>query len=287
MAEQHFPGKTDEEFPAEKPAPEGEAPEGESPEAEKPEAEKPEAGEKDKAPEAEKPEDGEKPEPPAPIKKRSIYDDLKDTKKELKEAKKRIDELEGGDKPAGKPKDEAPPKEDKPTDELEAYAQEHELDAKSLNRLVEIIQKRIPSAQLSEQEKKDLADLRTWQAAQARQNEDNEIRSQAPQVRAQLKDLGSEIHDEAEAAKVMDEIVKLAHTERYHDKEIGYIVWSEKAALSKLISPKKPSFESGSPSRAEGEDAPVDFSSGKVTPAQAAAAMQHGPKPGVEIRRSS
>lgn len=41
----------------------------------------------------------------------------------------------------------------------------------------------------------------------------------------------------------MKEIVKLSHTAEFHDKEVDYIVWKRKAELSKLISPKKPSFE--------------------------------------------
>lgn len=83
------------------------------------------------------------------------------------------------------------------------------------------------------------------------------------------------IHDDAELDTVMKEIVRLSHTAEFHDKEVDYIVWKNKDALSKLVSPKKPSFESGgSPAEAAPEAEP-DFSAGKgITPTMAEKASQ-------------
>ena len=83
---------------------------------------------------------------------------------------------------------------------------------------------------------------------------------------------------------VMKEIVRLAHTPRFHDKEVQYIVWANQDALSKLVSPKKPSFERGGGNAPDAEVKEVDFS-GKMTPAQAQKAMESGPKSALEIRR--
>jgi hypothetical protein len=268
--DKHFPPGAEPAKAVEEPA-EPEAPKVDEPKPEEAEPEKPKGDEpkpEDKKPEAPKPD-----EPPAPtLKKRSIYDDLKDTRKDLKDAKKRIEELEG--KPADKPEDAPAPKAEKPADkpapadELEAFAQENELDAKSLNRLAEIITKRVPQAQLSDEDKQALADLKTFRTDRAREQEDQEILSQSAVVKKQL-----DIHDEAELQNVMREVVKLAHTEQFHDKELEYILWKNQDALSKLVSPKKPSFESGG-GRAEADpDAKPDFAKGGVTPTQVADAL--------------
>lgn len=288
--EKHYPPGAEPETP---PAPDAPAPEGDkAPEAE-PEAQKPEdkpSEEKPDAPEAEKPKDGEKDpsaEPEPTNKPRSIYKDLKDERGKRKDAETRAAELEaenarlraGGtpDKPA------APAEPSKPKDDLEAFAEEHEMDATGLSRLVEIIQKRIPSAELSEEDKKDIAELKTWRQERQRTEEDQSVLSTAPSVKDQLS-----IHDPAELDTVMKEVLRLAHTKEFHDKEVDYIVWKNRDALSKLVSPKKPSFEAGGHAPEAEPEAPIDFTSGKVTPEQVAKAMSTpGPKSQVEVRRSN
>lgn len=266
-------------------------PPGAEPEAPAPEAPKDEPTlEEAAAPEAETPEDkpeekkDDEPAPEVPLqKKRSIYDDLKDTRKELKEARARIQELEGG-KPADKPAD-APPKEDEPADELEAYAKENNLDAKALGRLADIITKRVPSAELSKAERDQLSELKAWQTEQLskeqRAAEDKEVLATAQNVKTQL-----EIHDDAELDSVMKEIVRLSHTEEFYDKEVDYIVYKRKAELSKLVSPRKPSFESGGSPAEAGAEAEPDFSSGRgITPEMAQKASQSKGGSALEIRK--
>jgi hypothetical protein len=287
--EKHFPGQQAAETPADE-QPKEETPKPEAPKEEAPKGDTPEPGEE--APKDE-PKDEKPPEPEQPLpKKRSVYDDLKDTRKERNEAraaaeaeKARADaaeaeaaRLKGDTPPAPKPEEKKP---DTPADDLSAFAEENGLDAKGLNRLIEIITKRIPQAQLSEEEKADLASVREWRASNERQQEDQEVLSQATTVKAELG-----IADDAELQNVMKEIVRLAHTERFHDKEVGYIVWANKDALSKLVSPKKPSFESGGQQGEAAAEEEVDFSSGKVTPAQVERAVRdRGRSGGQEIRR--
>jgi hypothetical protein len=285
----HFPGQ-EQDAPAPEPQPEP-TPETE-PAPETPPEPTPET------PEVE-PETPETPE--VLLKKRSIYDDLKDTRKEknaFKDAavaaleaqgvtltgKETAEELQALAKktPSNAPAPTAP---SAPTDELEAYAQEHGLDASALARLVEVIGKRIPAAQLSEDDRKELETLKGWKATkdaeEQRAAEDREVLATAPAVKTQL-----EVHDDAELATVMAEVVRLSHTAEFHDKEVGYIVWKNKDALSKLVSPKKPSFENGgSPAEAAPEAEP-DFSSGKgITPAMAEKASQSRGGTSLEIRR--
>lgn len=105
---------------------------------------------------------------------------------------------------------------------------------------------------------------------------------------AQLKKLYPDDIKRIEADEldsVMKEIVRLSHTEEFHDKEVDYIVWKNRDALSKLVSPKKPSFESGgSPAEAAPEAEP-DFSAGKgITPGMAEKAQTRSGS-ALEIRK--
>lgn len=296
-AELHYPPGADPNPPAPDPQPEPTPP-------------APEPTPEDPAPEP-KPEEkpDEKPDEPSPEvplpKPRSIYDDLKDKKQEVRAWKQMAVsalktqgiELQGNETPEQiqaliekhKTPDAPPtppaPAPSTPSNELEAYAKEHELDATALSRLATIIAKQIPAAQLSEADRKELSDLKAWkadnEAKEQRAAEDGEVLSAAPTVKTQL-----DIHDDAELANVMKEIVKLSHTEAFHDKEVDYIVWKNKDALSKLVSPKKPSFESGGQ---QGETAPEnepDFSSGKgITPGMAEKAANEKRGSALEIRR--
>jgi hypothetical protein len=252
----------------------------------------------------EKPAEEPAPAVPLPKKPRSIYDDLKDTRKEknaFKDAaiaaleaqgimltgKETAEELQALAKktPSDTPAPEAPAP-SQPTDELEAFAKEKGYDAAELARLTELIAKRIPSGQLSEADRQELETLKGWKASkdaeEQRAAEDREVLATAPTVKTQL-----EIHDDAELDTVMKEIVRLSHTAEFHDKEVDYIVWKKKDALAKLVSPKKPSFESGGSPAGAAPEAEPDFSTGKgITPAMAEKAAHTRGGSALEVRRS-
>jgi hypothetical protein len=287
---------------------------GQEPEAPAPEAQPEPTPEVEPAPETppeptpETPEvEPETPETPeVPLKKRSIYDDYQDKKQEAKDYRNvavaalqaQGIELSGKETPAQlqdlMQKHKTPdaptppaPAPSAPTDELEEYAKEHGLDAPALARLAEVLGKRIPPAQLSQADRQELETLKGWKATkdaeEQRAAEDREVLATAPTIKAQL-----EIHDDAELDTVMKEIVRLSHTKEFADKEVDYIVWKKKAELSKLVSPKKPSFESGgSPAEAATEVEP-NFSAGKgITPAMAQAASQSRGQSALEIRKGT
>jgi hypothetical protein len=292
----HFPGQ-EPEAPAPDPQPEPIAPAADTTPETPPEP-KP-----DETPEP-KPTDPADPEVLLPKKPRSIYDDLKDTRKEknaFKDAavaaleaqgvtltgKETAEELQALAKktPSHAPAPAAPATPSAPTDELEAYAQEHGLDATALARLAEVIGKRIPAAQLSEADRSELETLKGWKATkdaeEARAAEDREVLATAPTVKTQL-----EIHDDTELDVVMKEVVRLSHTPEFHDKEVDYIVWKNKDALSKLVSPKKPSFENGGSTAEAAAESEPDFSSGKgITPEMAQTASQGKGGSALEIRK--
>lgn len=301
--ELHFPGQvTDEqptppevtpEAPADEPAPEAPAPEAPAAEEEKPE---------DATPESE-PAD----EPPKVIKPRSIYDDLKDERKDRKTAQAQAEQWQAtalsAAKAAGielsgtetledlqalltaKATAETPAEEGAADDDLSSFAEAQGMSADALTQLITLIEKRVGRPALPEDIASELAEFRQWRNTSKQQEqraaEDQAILASAPAVQKQL-----DITDAAELKTVMDEVVKLSHTKEFHDKEIEYIVWKNQDKLAKLVSPKKDSFEQGG-SHIQGDGAPApDFSSGKVTPAQAAAATQGGHKSSLEIRPS-
>lgn len=289
--EGHVPGQVETEFPDNKeedkgepktPAPEEEK--GDEPEGEQPEGEKPKEEEK---PEAKKPEEEA---PPEQSKKRSIYDDLKEKKHEAKTATARAEAAEAEVarlRALSEKQDQAatPKEKSEAKDDLEAWAEEEGLNPEQTKRFADIIIKRLPASGLSEEDKATLAVVKDFQSQQKRNEEDNEVRAQATQVREQLDGFGVKVHDEAEFKAVMDEIVKLSHTPDFHDKEIGYIVWKNRDAFSKMITPKKKSFEQGGQAEHQG-GGEVDFSGDHVSPVMAQSAIEsRGRSSGYEIRQ--
>jgi hypothetical protein len=279
--EKVYPGK---ELP-EEPAPPEPKPE-EMPE--EPEEEPKEDPKPEEKPEPEKDKETPKETEPLP-KKRSIYDDLKDKKKEVKDAKA---EAEAARKEADDAKAEAtklqglldakddaktPKEKAKADDDIQAFIDKHngeQLTAESLTELAQIIAGRVKPGDLPEDVREKLKFLDTLQADQKRLTEDAETRKSALIVKKTL-----EISDDAELETVMNEIVRLTHTNEFHDKEVEYILWKNREAFSKLVSPKKPSFESGDTKPDGDGDAEIDFSK-PITPEQAQKATQGRGRPG-------
>jgi hypothetical protein len=297
MDEVHIPGKTEAEFAAQEAAAAEAQAAADKAAADAEAAEKAKADEAAEAEAKAKAEEEAKAAQPKITKPRSVYDDLKDTRKERNEArteaeteKARADaaeakaaELEallqqGKDAKTPQEKSEA-------ADDIKEYAEKHKLDPEALDELIGVLQKRVGAPKLPEEVTKRLTELEgfkaTKEAQEKREAEDREIQAAAPAVKSTL-----EIHDDAELANVMKEIVKLAHTAQFADKEVEYIVWKNKDALSKLVSPKKPSFESGG-ARIEADAAAEIAFDGKMTPAQAQKAVTaQAPKSALEIRSS-
>lgn len=278
-------------YPGQEP-PEEAPPEPKPEEPKEPPKEEPKEPKPEEKPEPEK--DKEPPKEPEPLpKKRSIYDDYKEKKeearnakaeaeaarKEAEEAKAKVTELQALlDK-----KDEArtPAEKAKADDDIKAFVEKYEgqqLSAEALTELAQIFAGRVKPSDLPEEVKEKLKYLDTIQADSKRQAEDAETRKAAPAVKKQL-----EISDDAELETVMNEIVRLTHTPEFHDKEVEYIIWKNREALAKLVSPKKPSFESGDTKPDGDGEGEIDYSK-PVTPEQAQKGMIESAKPrGVEI----
>ncbi len=281
--DKHYPGQPEAETPAdepETPAQEGEPePEGDD---------TPEPGDKSEdAPEPEKDKEGDEEPPVEPIKKRSIYDDLKDERKERKSAETRAAEAEAkaADLQAlldAKGEATTPEEKKAAAKDIAEYAEKHKLDPDSLEELSNIILSKAPKAEgtLTPEE---AAEWRAERARAKQTEEDQAIMATAPSVKAELG-----ITNDTELANVMKEVVRLAHTAEFHDKEPEYIVWRKKDALSKLVSPKRPSFEQGGQREEGAADTEPDFSSGQgITPEMAGRAASQKRGSSMEVRRGS
>jgi len=302
MEDLHFPGQDLPEHKSE--VPEAPAPEAPAPE----EIKAPETPEVPKTPEAQQPEPSKEPEAPL-TKPRSIYKDLKETRQEknawqetaVAALKAQGIELTGTETPeqvrelltlhktvpppTPTPESPAPAPQDVPADPIEAFAKEKGYDAAELARLAQIIKDQIPQSQISDEERQSLTDLKAFKektdAEAKRREEDTAIQAEAPNVQKALS-----VSDAGELTAVMAEITRLAHTAKYADKEVDYILFKEKDALSKLVSPKKPSFESGDNVPTPEAETEIDLSKGGVTPEMAQKANQKTSRTELEHRKA-
>lgn len=270
-------GKASPEKPEEKPA--------ETPEAPKPE-EKPE----DKKPE-DKPE--EKPDN-LPTKPRTIYETLKDKKEIIRENKTEIDTLKSqlaekdteiADLKKKSENAETPAEKKEISDEITALAEEIGATPEGIAKLTDFITKAVKpgesTAGLSEEDKQALADLRQTEALRKAQDQFTaEWGKFEPALKTEFPNVSAE-----DLATVKKEVDRLAHTPEYNTFPVDYIYFKEKATLSKLISPKRPSYEGVDHQTTVEGDADVELS-GRSTPMDAQKATEKRVGSQLDIRKS-
>lgn len=261
---------------------------------EKPENKEPEG---DKKPDDgdEKPEDTEdKPEHLQPKPKRSIYDDLKDKKKEVKEHKSEIETLKTqlaekdqaiADLTKKAQGAETPEEKQEVEDEIKAIAEDIGADPEGIAKLTEFLSKKLVKPAGEQISKEDLEAIKNFRQSQAQTEATQAFVKEWNEFAPSLKKEFPHVTDQ-DLEVVRQVVDKLAHTEKYHDKEIDYIYFKEKEKLSKLISPKRPSYEGGESRPAnESGDADVELSE-KSSPLDVQNATSKTSKSSLEIRPS-
>jgi hypothetical protein len=186
--------------------------------------------------------------------KRSIYQDLKEKKNEVKterelreQAERERDEL----RVKLEAKDNAPV-----SDELEAFAKEIDADPATIRKMKELFLKEATVASIPA----DLQEqLRQFQEFQKTNNDavatvqfDTEFKQAQPTLTKMFPNATAE-----ETSLIKEKLNELAHTEQYHDKELDYIAFKNQDVLSTLLSPKKRGLEPKR--RAEGETVSTTF----------------------------
>lgn len=212
---------------------------------------------------------------PKEQRKRSIYDEYKDKKQELKserelreeaererdELKQKLEAVNTADTPAEKKEAQ---------DDLDAFATEINADPTALKRMRELFLKDIKPSSDNEEIKQQLDEFKRWkednQQAIEKQAFEDEFKSVQPTLKELFPDVKSEELDE-----IKQELDTISHSKEWHDKPLDYIAFKHKEKLSALVSPKKRGLESNTK-----KDFPVknniDFDPNadvsKLTPAQ-------------------
>jgi AcrR family transcriptional regulator len=178
--------------------------------------------------------------------KRSIYDEYKDKKSELKSATERLEQTER-ERDEFRAKYEAlaqaktPEEHRDAQDELEAFAAKIEAKPEVLREMRELFLKGLtPNTDPDLSEK--LKHFEEWQAQNAQTVEKQMFEQEFQQTVPALKELLPNASDE-EMQAVKGKLDELSHTAEYHDKPLDYIAWKNKATLSALISPHKRGVE--------------------------------------------
>lgn len=218
------------------PEPEGDEPAPEPATPEEPEAE-PE-GTPDGEPEAIEPLQNEPKEP----KKRSIYNDLKDTRNDLKSEREAREKAERELTELRSKLDGKPPVESK-ADDIDAFAAEIGADPQAIKKMQELFLKNMPASTISPELQTKLEQFEKWQetnsgAIEAQQFE-TEFQSAIPQLQKLFPNASKE-----DIVAMKSEIDNLAHTPEYHDKEIDYIAFRNQDKLATIVTPRKRGLES-------------------------------------------
>lgn len=224
-----------------------EAPKVEEPVVEEPKKdETPALKKEEETPEGEEPEaEAPKPEP----KKRTIYDDLKDKKKEVK-SEKALREQAERERDELKTKLEAITNAKNPEDkqdainEFEEFAKEIDADPQTIEKMFTLFKKKIGVESLPSDIKESLEEFRNWKKENSASAESKQFESDLNSFEPKLKESFPNA-SEAELSKIKSEIKTIAHSEGWNDKSLDYILFEHKTYFSKnFVSPKKDGMES-------------------------------------------
>ena len=183
-------------------------------------------------------------ETPKVERKRSIYDEYKEKKSELKserelreQAERERDEL----KRLLEQRESAqtPEAQQDAQDELESFAREMGADPTAIKKMRDLFLK---DARLDDGIQRDLAEFKAWKSQNAQLLEKQMFEEEYQRTIPTLKELLPGASDD-ELNAVKKELDRISHTEEYHDKDLEYIAWKHKDTLSTLISPKKRGME--------------------------------------------
>lgn len=212
------------------------------------------ADEKAEAPAEEKADEEEakehlqtKPEEP---RKRSIYDEYKEKKNELKSEREQREALEQENREL-QSKIEALNRADTPReraeaeDELEEFAKEINADPQAIKKMRELFLKDIQVPTIDESLRKDLDEFKRYKAENQQAMEKTLFEKEFSKVTPTLKEFFPSVSD-AELDTIKTEVDKIAHSKGWHDKDLDYIVFKNKDILSNFVSPHKKGMESKS-----------------------------------------
>jgi hypothetical protein len=186
-------------------------------------------------------------EEPKEPRKRSIYDEYKDKKNELKTEKelREIAERERDDfkeKLSAVANATTPKEHAEAQDELEEFAQRANSDPALLREMRELFLKDIKKQEVDPDLAKDLQEFKAWKAQNSQVLEKQLFEDEFKKVTPTLKEMFPKISDD-ELSTVKTKLDEISHSKDYYDKEIDYVVFKNKDTLNALVSPKKRGME--------------------------------------------
>lgn len=194
-------------------------------------------------------------------KKRSIYDEYKEKKAEVKSEKElRIKAEQERDELAQKLANfnSASTREEiaEAKDELDAFALEKGLDPQAIKQMKQLFLKDVKTTidpDIQAKLDRVLEFAKNNSEAIEKQQFNKEFESDGmPTVKEFFPQISAD-----ELGKVKEEINRLAHTKGYEDKPLDYIVYKNRSTLSSLVSPKKRGIEGKS--RVDSQELSDDF----------------------------
>lgn len=182
--------------------------------------------------------------PETPKEKRSIYDEYKDKKLELKEERERreVVEQELAELRQKLDKADTPKEKEAVGDEFEEFAKEINADPEALRKMRALFLKDVKPSDDPDL-KKDLEEFKAWKSQNQQAIETQAFEKEFSQVAPALK----ELFPDATADEINDikkELDSLSHTKEMHDKELDYVIFKHKEDLKAFVSPKKRGMES-------------------------------------------
>jgi hypothetical protein len=179
--------------------------------------------------------------------KRTVYDDLKEKRKELRsekelreQAERERDELRAkleAVQEAGTPQERMDAE-----DELSEFASEIGADPDAIRRMRELFLKGVQVPQMDSSIKKDMEEFRQWKAQNSVAIEQQMFEQEFQRTIPTLKDLFPSASQE-ELGVIKKELDVISHSKDWHDKELEYIAFKHKDRLSAFVSPKKRGME--------------------------------------------
>lgn len=185
---------------------------------------------------------------PEVSKKRSIYDEYKDKKSELKteremrqEAERKAEEYrlkveayENADTTVEK---------QEALDDLGQFANKIQADPAAIKEMFNLFSKKLKIPDIDESLKKDIADIKEFKATNAKAFEKQIFEEEYSKTIPALKTFFPNANDD-EMIAIKTELDKLSHTKDWHDKSLKYIAFEHQEVLKSLVSPKKRGMES-------------------------------------------
>lgn len=187
---------------------------------------------------------------PEESRKRSIYDEYKEKKNELKSEREQREALEQENREL-QSKIEALNRADTPReraeaeDELDEFAKEINADPQAIKKMRELFLKDIKVPTIDESLRKDLDEFKRYKAENQQAIEKSLFEKEFSKVTPTLKEFFPSVSD-AELDIIKTEVDKIAHSKEWHDKDLDYIVFKNKEILSNFVSPHKKGMESKS-----------------------------------------